>query len=65
VIYGFWCFTVLTIGFLSGGVAMAEGAAPSYEVIYLGGPSSSGKTTLAKAIQDDFDDPFLHIGIDK
>jgi chloramphenicol 3-O phosphotransferase len=34
-------------------------------VIYLGGPSSGGKTTLAKAIQDEFDAPFLHIGIDK
>lgn len=44
---------------------MVKGTPPSYEVIYLGGPSSSGKSTLAKALQEDFDDPFLHIGIDK
>lgn len=35
------------------------------QIIYLNGPSSSGKTTLAKALQQAFDTPFLHIGIDK
>lgn len=35
------------------------------QIIYLNGPSSSGKTTLAKALQHAFDDPFLHVGIDK
>ena len=35
------------------------------KIIYLNGPSSSGKTTLAKALQESFSDPFLHIGIDK
>ncbi|MCP5470389.1 MAG: chloramphenicol phosphotransferase [Chlamydiales bacterium] len=33
-------------------------------IIYLNGPTSCGKTTLAKALQDYLDDPFLHIGID-
>lgn len=35
------------------------------QIIYLNGPSSSGKTTLAKALQHAFEDPFLHVGIDK
>jgi len=35
------------------------------QIIYLNGPSSSGKTTLAKALQDVFEEPFLHVGIDK
>jgi chloramphenicol 3-O phosphotransferase len=35
------------------------------KVIYLNGPSSSGKTTLAKALQNAFEEPFLLIGIDK
>lgn len=35
------------------------------KIIYLNGPSSSGKTTLAKALQESFIDPYLHIGIDK
>lgn len=35
------------------------------QIIYLNGPSSSGKTTLAKALQHAFDDFFLHVGIDK
>jgi chloramphenicol 3-O phosphotransferase len=34
-------------------------------IIYLNGPSSSGKTTLAKALQESFSEPYLHIGIDK
>ena len=37
----------------------------SVQIIYLNEPSSSGKTTLAKALQHTFDEPFLHIGIDK
>ncbi len=36
-----------------------------YQIIYLNGPSSSGKTTLAKALQEALETPFLHIGIDK
>ena len=36
-----------------------------YQIIYLNGPSSSGKSTLAQALQDALDNPFLHIGIDK
>lgn len=35
------------------------------QIIYLNGPSSSGKTTLAKALQHAFDDLFLHVCIDK
>lgn len=35
------------------------------QIIYLNGPSSSGKTALAKALQNAFEEPFLHIGIDK
>lgn len=34
------------------------------QIIYINGPSSAGKTTLAKAIQHAFDQPFLYIGID-
>lgn len=37
----------------------------SAQIIYLNGPSSSGKTTLAKALQHRFEEPFLHVGIDK
>ncbi len=36
-----------------------------FQIIYLNGPSSSGKTTLAKALQQAFEQPFLHVGIDK
>lgn len=35
------------------------------QIIYLNAPSSSGKTTLARALQHAFDDLFLHVGIDK
>ena len=35
------------------------------KIIYLNGPSSSGKTTLAKALQQSFEELFLHLGIDK
>lgn len=37
----------------------------SIQIIYINGPSSSGKTTLAKSLQQEFDQPFLHIGIDR
>jgi chloramphenicol 3-O phosphotransferase len=37
----------------------------SVQIIYLNGPSSSSKTTLAKALQHAFDDLFLHVSIDK
>lgn len=33
-------------------------------IIILNGTSSSGKTTLAKALQQQFDEPYLHAGID-
>jgi chloramphenicol 3-O phosphotransferase len=35
------------------------------KIIYLNGPSSSGKTTLVKALQEALPEPFLHVGIDK
>ncbi len=35
------------------------------QIIYLNGPSSSGKTTLARGLQHAFEDLFLHVGIDK
>jgi len=35
------------------------------QVIYLNGPSSSGKTTLAKMLQDSCETLFLLVGIDK
>jgi chloramphenicol 3-O phosphotransferase len=38
---------------------------PVAKIIYLNGPSSCGKSTLAKALQESFEDPFLHLGIDK
>ncbi|OQS13363.1 chloramphenicol phosphotransferase [Nocardia donostiensis] len=37
---------------------------PPSRVIFLNGTSSSGKTTLARAIQDESDTPFLYWGID-
>jgi chloramphenicol 3-O phosphotransferase len=36
----------------------------SYQIIYLGGPSSSGKTVLAEELQQVLVEPFLRIGID-
>lgn len=38
---------------------------PMSKIIYLNGPSSCGKTTLAKSLQNAFSEPYLHIGIDK
>ncbi|MCB1135941.1 MAG: AAA family ATPase [Chlamydiia bacterium] len=35
-----------------------------YQIIYIGGPSSSGKTSLARALQEKLPIPYLHIGID-
>lgn len=35
------------------------------QIIYLNGPSSSGKTTFAKALQHSFETLFLLVGIDK
>jgi len=35
------------------------------KIIYLNGPSSSGKTTIAKALQNYFSENYLLIGIDK
>ena len=34
-------------------------------IIYLNGPSSSGKTTIAKALQNSFTEPYLHLSLDK
>ncbi len=35
------------------------------KIIILNGTSSSGKTSLVKALQDGFDDPFLAVGLDR
>ncbi len=37
----------------------------SCQIIYLNGTSSVGKSTLVHALQDEFETPYLHIGIDK
>lgn len=36
-----------------------------YQIIYLNGPTSSGKTTIARALQNKLSEPFLVIGIDQ
>jgi chloramphenicol 3-O phosphotransferase len=36
-----------------------------YQIIYLNGPSSSGKSTLARALQNTLKEPFLVLGIDQ
>ena len=38
---------------------------PHYQILYINGPSSSGKSTLIKQLQQTFNDPYLHIGIDQ
>ncbi len=35
------------------------------QIIYLNSPFSSGKTSLAHALQEHFNVPYLHVGIDK
>ncbi|MEU3014629.1 phosphotransferase-like protein [Nocardia asteroides] len=42
---------------------MPSGEGPS-RVIFLNGTSSAGKTTLARAIQDESEVPFVYWGID-
>ena len=37
----------------------------NYQIIYLNGPSSAGKSTLARALQQKLEKPFLVIGIDQ
>ena len=39
--------------------------ANSAQIIYINGPSSSGKSSLARALQQELDLPFLHISLDK
>lgn len=39
--------------------------AAEFQIIYINGPSSAGKTTLAHAVQEEMEQPFLHIGIDR
>ncbi|WP_079979222.1 phosphotransferase-like protein [Candidatus Protochlamydia sp. R18] len=36
-----------------------------FQIIYINGTSSSGKTTLVQALQEALYQPFLHIGIDR
>lgn len=40
-------------------------ARKDYQVIYLNGPSSAGKTTLAHALQEKLEKPFLTLGLDE
>jgi len=40
-------------------------AMPAGTIIFLNGTSSAGKTTLAHALQEQFDDPYLHIALDQ
>lgn len=42
----------------------SDGALPTIDAIYLNGASSSGKTSLAKALQHHLADYYLHVGID-
>ncbi|MBL1241828.1 MAG: chloramphenicol phosphotransferase, partial [OCS116 cluster bacterium] len=35
------------------------------DIIFLNGASSTGKTSIVKALQDLLEDNYLHIGIDK
>jgi 2-polyprenyl-3-methyl-5-hydroxy-6-metoxy-1,4-benzoquinol methylase len=37
----------------------------NYQIIYFNGPSSAGKTTLARALQNALHNPFLVLGIDQ
>ena len=43
---------------------MRPASARSANVILLNGTSSAGKSTLARAIQDAMDEPYLHTGLD-
>jgi len=53
------CFFVLCVGLVGAGDDEA-----GYQVIYLNGASSAGKSTLAKGLQWALPQSFLHIGID-
>lgn len=46
-------------------VDITETLGMKVQIIYINGPSSSGKTTLAKALQQAFDQPFVHVGLDR
>ena len=35
------------------------------KVIFLNGPSSTGKTTIARLLQEKLPEPYMHVGIDK
>lgn len=70
----FTIFSLLCFASLCETDVLAEAAEPQqnceqmkiyYQIIYINGPSSSGKSTLAKALQETLDQPFLHIGIDR
>lgn len=41
------------------------GIANEFQIIYINGPSSCGKSTLIKALQQDLKEPYLHIGVDR
>ncbi|HEY42427.1 MAG TPA: AAA family ATPase [Anaerolineae bacterium] len=37
---------------------------PSGKIIFMNGPSSTGKTAIAKELQQLIDEPYLHVGVD-
>jgi chloramphenicol 3-O phosphotransferase len=41
-----------------------EARVAANDIIYLNGPSSAGKTTLARALQERLPEPYLHLGSD-
>lgn len=43
----------------------AEHQQRTYQIVYLNGPSSVGKSTIARLLQQQLQDPFLVIGIDQ
>ena len=63
---------ILTLGLIIGGCAgmifwyqSSQPEQQGYQIIYLNGPSSAGKSTLARALQAKLQKPFLAIGIDQ
>jgi chloramphenicol 3-O phosphotransferase len=41
-----------------------ETSVAANDIIYLNGPSSAGKTTLARALQERLPEPYLYLSID-
>jgi chloramphenicol 3-O phosphotransferase len=56
---------VLFLGFFNNTDCLEKSMKKQYQIIYLNGPSSVGKSTLARALQNRLQQPFLVIGIDQ